>query len=100
MGYRDCPEFDCLLTFEDLASLGTKLVMPKKFPLELLRDVVADDRQPAPVITQVARHVGISASCFQRLLTLDDVEEVGRPGVSQAESVELREAKKGIRAQD
>ena len=34
---------------------------------------------------------------MQRWLKLDDVEEGRRPGVTQAESTELREAKKRIR---
>jgi hypothetical protein len=34
---------------------------------------------------------------FARWLKLDDVEEERRPGVTQAESAELREAKRRIR---
>lgn len=71
--------------------------MPKAFPLEFRRDVVAVARQSDASIAQVARDFGISESCLQRWLKLDDVEEGRRPGVSQAESTELREAKKRIR---
>jgi transposase-like protein len=72
-------------------------VMPKAFPLEFRRDVVAVARQSDAPIAQVARDFGVSESCLQRWLKLDDVEEGRRAGVTQAESIELREAKKRIR---
>ena len=71
--------------------------MPKVFPLEFRRDVVAVARESDAPIAQVARDFGISESCLQRWLKLDDVEVGRRPGAKQAESVELREAKKRIR---
>ena len=71
--------------------------MPKAFPLEFRRDVVAVARQSDAPIAQVARDFGVSESCLQRWLKLDDVEEDRRAGVTQAESIELREAKKRIR---
>lgn len=71
--------------------------MPRAFPLEFRRDVVAVARQSDAPIAQVARDFGISESCLQRWLKLDDVEEGRRPGVTQAESTELREAKRRIR---
>lgn len=71
--------------------------MPKAFPLEFRRDVVAVARQSDAPIAQVARDFGVSESCLQRWLKLDDVEEGRRAGVTQAESIELREAKKRIR---
>lgn len=71
--------------------------MPKAFPLEFRRDVVAVARQSDAPIAQVARDFGISESCLQRWLKLDDVEEGRRPGTTQAEAAELREAKKRIR---
>ena len=71
--------------------------MPKAFPIEFRRDVVAVARQCDAPISQVARDFGISESCLQRWLKLDDIEEGRRPGVTQAESVALREANKRIR---
>ncbi len=71
--------------------------MPKAFPLEFRRDVVAVARQSDAPIAQVARDFGISESCLQRWLKLDDVEEGRRPGVTAAESTALREANKRIR---
>ncbi len=71
--------------------------MPKAFPVEFRRDVVAVARQSDAPISQVARDFGISESCLQRWLKMDDVEEGRRPGVTQSESVALREANKRIR---
>ena len=71
--------------------------MPKAFPLEFRSEAVAVSRQSDSPIAQVARYFGISESCLQRWLKLDDVEEGRRPGVTQAESTELREEKKRIR---
>lgn len=71
--------------------------MPKAFPSEFRRDVVAVARQSDAPISQVARDFGISESCLQRWLKLDDIEEGRRPGVTQSESVALREANKRIR---
>ena len=71
--------------------------MPKAFPLEFRRDVVAVARQSEAPIAQVARDFGVSESCLQRWLKLDDIEEGRRPGVRQADSTDLRDAKKRIR---
>ena len=71
--------------------------MPKAFPIEFRRDVVAVARSTDAPISQVARDFGISESCLQRWLKMDDIEEGRRPGVSQAESAQLREANKRIR---
>jgi transposase len=71
--------------------------MPKAFPIEFRRDVIAVARSSDAPISQVARDFGISESCLARWLKLDDIEEGRRPGVSQAESAQLREANKRIR---
>ena len=71
--------------------------MPKAFPLEFRRDVVAVARQSDAPIAQVARDFGVSESCLQRWLKFDDVEEGRRPGLTAAESTALREANKRIR---
>lgn len=71
--------------------------MPKAFPIEFRRDVVAVARSTDAPMSQVARDFGISESCLQRWLKIDDIEEGRRPGVSQAESAQLREANKRIR---
>ena len=71
--------------------------MPKAFPIEFRRDVVAVARSTDAPMSQVARVFGISESCLARWLKMDDIEEGRRPGVSQAESAQLREANKRIR---
>ena len=71
--------------------------MPKAFPLEFRRDVVAVARRGEAPIARIAQEFGISESCLQRWLKLADIEDGNRPGVTQADAVELREAKKRIR---
>lgn len=68
--------------------------MPKAFPIEFRRDVVAVARKSDASIAQVARDFGISESCLQRWLAKADVEDGVRPGVTASESAELRELKK------
>jgi len=71
--------------------------VPKAFPAEFRRDVVAVARKGEAPISQIAKDFGISESCLHRWLQLADVEEGVRPGVTASESAELREAKKRVR---
>lgn len=71
--------------------------MPKAFPIEFRRDVIAVARSSDAPMPQVVRDFGISELCLARWLKLDDIEEGRRPGVSQVESAQLREANKRIR---
>ena len=71
--------------------------MPKAFLFEFRRDVVGVACQSDAPIAQVTCDFGISESCLQRWPKLDDVEESRRPGVTHAESTELRGARKRIR---
>jgi len=71
--------------------------VPKAFPKEFRRDVVAVARKGEAPISRIAKDFGISESCLQRWLKIADVEDGVKPGVTQAEMVELREAKKRIR---
>jgi transposase len=71
--------------------------MPKAFPLEFRRDVVAVARKGEASISQVAKDFGISESCLQRWLKLADIEDGTHPGATRQESVELREARKRVR---
>ena len=68
--------------------------MPKAFPLEFRRDVVAVARKGEAPLGQIAKDFGISVSCLNRWLKLADVEDGNRPGTTQADSAELRELKK------
>ncbi|MBK4347687.1 transposase [Lacisediminihabitans changchengi] len=70
--------------------------MPKAFPLEFRREVVAVARKNEAPIAQVAKDFGISESGLQRWLKLADIEDGNRPGVTQADATELREARKRI----
>jgi transposase len=71
--------------------------VPKAFPAEFRRDVVAVARKGEAPISQIAKDFGISESCLHRWLQLADIEEGVRPGVTASESAELREAKKRVR---
>lgn len=71
--------------------------MPKAFPMEFRRDVIAVARRGETPVSRIAKDFGISESCLQRWLKIADVEDGVRPGVTQADAVELREAKKRIR---
>jgi transposase len=68
--------------------------VPKAFPVEFRRDVVAVARKGEVPLAQIAKDFGISESCLHRWLKIADVDDGIRPGVTSAESVELREIKR------
>ena len=68
--------------------------MPKAFPLEFRRDVVAVARKGEAPLSQIAKDFGISESCLHRWLKLADVDDGVRPGVTSSESAELRELRR------
>jgi len=68
--------------------------MPKAFPIEFRRDVVAGARKGEAPLSQIAKDFGISESCLHRWLKLADVDDGVRPGVTTQESAQLRELKK------
>lgn len=68
--------------------------MPKPFPAEFRRDVVAVARRGEAPVAQIAKDFGISESCLHRWLQLADIEDGVRPGVTSLESAELRELRK------
>ena len=68
--------------------------MPKAFPIEFRRDVVAVARKGEAPLSQIAKDFGISESCLHRWLKLADIDDGVRPGVSSAESAELRELRR------
>ena len=71
--------------------------MPKAFPAEFRRDVVAVARKGEAPLSQIAKDFGVSESCLHRWLSQADVEDGVRPGVTSSESTELREARKRVR---
>lgn len=71
--------------------------MPKAFPEEFRRDVVAVARKREATLTQIAKDFGISEACLHRWLKMADVDDGVRLGVTTVEAGELRDAKKRIR---
>jgi len=69
--------------------------MPKAFPPEFRRDVIAVARKGEASLAQVARDFGISESCLSRWLKIADRED-GRGGAEGGEPDvgELRELRK------
>ena len=67
--------------------------MPKPYPAEFRRDVVAVARRGGS-IKQIARDFGITESCLRNWLKNADVEDGVRPGVVAEESAQMRELKK------
>jgi len=73
--------------------------MPKPYPREFREDVirVARRREPGVRLRDVAADFGISESCLIGWLKRADVEAGIKPGVTDAEHAELREAKRRVR---
>jgi transposase len=86
------------LACEDLILAGRMPVMPKPFPLEFRRDVVAVARKGEAPVAQIAKDFGISESCLHRWLKLADVDDGVRPGVTSSESAERRDLRKRNKA--
>jgi transposase len=71
--------------------------MPKPYPKEFRDDVVAVARKGEAPLNQIAKDFGISEGCLHNWMKAADVEDGKRPGLSDAERKELREANKRIR---
>ena len=68
--------------------------MPKAFPPEFRRDVVAVARKGDTSLRQIAADFGISESCLHRWLKQADIDDGVTPGLSTSESRELRDLKR------
>jgi transposase len=68
--------------------------MPKPFPLEFRRDVIAVARKGEAPLSQIARDFGISESCLHRRLKVADIDDGLRPGLATEESKDLRELRR------
>lgn len=68
--------------------------MPKAFPMEFRRDVIAVARKGDAPVSQIAKDFGISEACLHRWLKIADIDDGVRPGVTTGEAAELRELKK------
>jgi len=71
--------------------------MPKPYPEEFRRDVVAVARKREAPLGQIAKDFGISETCLKNWLRKADIQDGTRPGLTRNESDELREARKRIR---
>ena len=58
------------------------VTVPKAFPVEFRRDVVAVARRGEARISRIAKDCGISESCRQRWLKIADVEDGVKPDVT------------------
>jgi len=68
--------------------------MPKSFPEEFRRDVVAVARKREAPLIQIAKDFVISEPTLHNWLKKADIEDGNRQGMSKEESAELRELKK------
>ena len=64
--------------------------MPKPFPEEFRRDVVAVALRKEGPMSQVARDFGISESCLHRWVRRAEIEQGVREGLTLAEEAEIR----------
>lgn len=69
-------------------------IVPRPHPREFRDDVVAVARRAEAPVAQVAKDFGISESCLRNWLHAADVADGSRPGVTAAESAELRELRR------
>ena len=60
--------------------------MPKPFPKEFRRDLVAVARKGEAPISQIAKDFGVSESCLHRWTNQADIEDGVRPGVDRPSS--------------
>ncbi|MGX0886319.1 transposase [Kocuria rhizophila] len=68
--------------------------MPKPYPEEFHRDVVAVACKHEAPLSQIARDFGISEATLHNWLRKADVDDGVRPGVTTAESEKLRALKR------
>ena len=68
--------------------------MPKAYPIEFRRDVVAVARRKETSLRQIAKDFGISETCLHRWLRRAEIEDGVREGLTLAEEAEIRDLKK------
>jgi transposase len=68
--------------------------MPKPFPKEFRRDVVAVARRKDAPMSRIAKDFGISESCLHRWVKQAEIEDGVRDGLTLAEEAEIRELRK------
>jgi len=68
--------------------------MPKAYPLEFRRDVIAVARRNETPMSQIAKDFGISETCLHRWMKRAEIEDGLREGLTLAEEAEIRELRK------
>ena len=68
--------------------------MPRAFPDEFRRDVVAIARKRDASLREIASDFGISESCLHRWLRQAEIDDGAREGASSSELTELRALKR------
>ena len=71
--------------------------MAKPYPREFRDDVVAVARKAQAPLSQIAKDFGISEGSLTNWLKQADIEDGRRPGLTDADRAELRDARKRIR---
>ena len=71
--------------------------MAKPYPKEFRDDVVAVARQGQASLAQIAKDFGISEGALSNWMKRADIEDGTRPGMTEDDRKELREANKRIR---
>ena len=72
-------------------------IIPKAFPEEFRRDVVAVARKGEAPITQIAKDFGVSPAALHRWMKIADKEDGIMSGAVSDDAAKLREANKRIR---
>ena len=80
--------------FIDYAREAERLGVSSVWTAEFRDDVVAVARKGEAPLNQIAKDFGISEGCLSNWLKKADVEDGHRPGVTEKQSVEVRELKK------
>ena len=72
------------------------IIMPKPYPREFRDDVVrvAENRESGVPLRQIAADFGISETCLQNWMRQAAVETGAKPGMTAADSAEMRELRK------
>ena len=70
------------------------VTVPKPYPAEFRRDVVAVARRREATLSQIARDFGISEATLYNWLNKADIEDGVRPGLTEADAAEIRTLKK------
>jgi transposase len=68
--------------------------MPNPYPAEFRADVVRVARKRESTYAQMAKDFGISEATLHSWLKKADIEDGVRPGLKEADAVEMRELKK------